>query len=315
MNSDVPVDRDLSWLELNRRFLKDAQDPTLPLLERVKCLANFSSNLDKFFMVRVAELQRRIRAGGRAAAETLAAVTTRVRELVDEQHSCFVNEIRPLLASEGIFLLRPKEVTENQARFLEKHFRRSLLPVLTPLAVDASQPFPYLGNCSLCLVVSIRPSAPSVLPHTTLSVIHIPSQAQPRFVPMPAPAGMHVFMLLEDVIRLHLPAIYKGYDIVSSHAVRITRDADARNRADASLRERRLGAAVRLQHDGDPPPEVLSRLLGQLELSPADLFDGEGFPALSDLSQLYAAIDLPRLKGKPLASIRNDAPAAKRSRA
>ena len=108
MSSDVSVNRELSWLELNRRFLKDAQDPTLPLLERVKRLATFSANLDKFFMVRVAELRRT------SAAETLAAVVTRIHELVDEQQRCFLDEIQPLLASEGIFLLRPKEATKDQ---------------------------------------------------------------------------------------------------------------------------------------------------------------------------------------------------------
>jgi polyphosphate kinase len=296
MNS---ADPELPWLELNRRFLKDAQDPSLPLLERVKCLASFSSNLDKFFMVRVAELQRRVRAGERAAergepsaADTLAAVIARVHELVDEQQSCFINEVQPQLAAEGIFLLRHKEASEEQRRFLEAYFRRSLRPVLTPLAIDAGQPFPNLGNYSLSLVVSIRPSAPSVLPHTTLSVIHIPSQALPRFVPLPAPVGTHVFMLLEDVIRLNLSTIYTGYDIMSSHAIRTTRETDPS--------ERRLGAAVRLQHDGDPPPEVLGRLLSELELSPAHLFEAEGFAAFSDLFELYSAIDLPGLKDKRL---------------
>lgn len=299
MSSDLPVDRELSWLELNRRFLRDAQDPTLPLLERVKRLATFSANLDKFFMVRVAELRRA------AAAETLAAVVARIHELADEQHRCFRDEIQPLLASEGIFLLRPKEAAEDRRRFLGTYFRRTLLPVLTPLAIDSGKPFPYLGNCSLSLVVSIRPSKSSVLPHTTLSVIHVPRRVLPSFVALPAPAGAHAFMLLQDVIRLNLPSIYSGYDIVSSHAIRTTRETDAPDprRAEDSAggsktrrRELRLGAAVRLQHDGSPAPEVLTRLLSELELSPDHLFEGEGFATFGDLLALYAAIDLPRLK-------------------
>ena len=232
MNSDAFVNRELSWLEFNRRVLEEAQDPSVPLLERVKFLAIFSSNLDEFFMIRVAALKRRIAAGDQAAGpdgmsstETLAAVAARVHELVDEQHRCFLEEIQPLLAAEGIFLLRPKEASEEQQRFLEDYFRRMLLPVLTPLAVDPGHPFPYLGNRSLCLVASIRAAVPSVLPHSTLSVIHIPSQVLPRFVPLPDSPGKHSFMLLEDVIRLHLPTIYNGYEIVSSHAIRVTRDA------------------------------------------------------------------------------------------
>jgi len=297
MSSHRFVNRELSWLELNRRFLKDAQDPTLPLLERVKRLATFSANLDKFFMVRVAELKRRARGEGRvadpvasAAAEALAAVVARIHELVEEQNRCFLDEFQPLLASEGVLLLRPKEVGEDQRLFLGTYFRQSLLPVLTPLAIDSGKPFPYLGNCSLSLVVSIRPSKSSVLPHTTMSVIHIPRRGLPSFVALPAPAGTYAFMLLQDVIRMCLSSIYSGYDIVSSHAIRTTRETDA------PLPRGAEGAAVRLQHDGDPPPEVLIRLLSELELSPADLFEGEGFGAFCNLQALYTAIDLPRLK-------------------
>src|SRR2546428_514400 len=316
MNPDAFINRELSWLEFNRRVLEEAQDPSVPLLERVKFLAIFSSNLDECFMVRVATLKRRIEAGdkspgpdGLTPAETKAAMAARIHELVDEQHRCFLEEIQPLLAAEGILLLRPKETSEEQQRFLEDYFRRTLLPVLTPLAVDPGHPFPYLGNRSLCLVASVRPSSPSPLPHSALSVIHIPSQVLPRFVALPDPAGRHVFMLLEDVIRLHLPSIYNGYDILSSHAIRVTRDAvlqppgrpeDLLASIEESLRERRLGTAVRLQHDGDLPPDILATLLDELELSPEDLYEGEGFTAFSDLFQLYTAVDVPRLKDRPL---------------
>jgi polyphosphate kinase len=316
MGPDAFINRELSWLEFNRRVLEEAKDPTVPLLERVKFLSIFSSNLDEFFMVRVAELKRRIHSGdqdtgpdGQTAAVTMAAVVSRVHELVDEQHRCFLEEVQPLLAAEGILLLRPKETNEEQQRFLEEYFRRTLLPVLTPLAVDLGHPFPYLGNRSMCLVASIRSSTPSVLPHTTLSVIHIPSQVLPRFVPLPAQSGKHVFMLLEDVIRLHLPGLYSGYDILSSYAIRVTRDADLQPHGrpedlltsiEESLRERRLGAAVRLQYDADLPVEILRTLLDELELAPEDLYEGEGFTAFSDLFQLYAAVDVPRLKDRPL---------------
>jgi polyphosphate kinase len=316
MNTDAFINRELSWLEFNRRVLEEAQDPSVPLLERVKFLAIFSSNLDECFMVRVATLKRRIEAGDKAPtpdgltpAETKAAMAARIHELVHEQHQCFLEEIQPLLAAEGILLLRPKETSEEQQRFLEDYFRRTLLPVLTPLAVDPGHPFPYLGNRSLCLVASVRPSAPSALPHSTLSVIHIPSQVLPRFVALPDPSGKHVFMLLEDVIRLHLPTIYNGYDILSSHAIRVTRDAvlqppgrpeDLLASIEESLRERRLGTAVRLQHDGDLPPDILATLLDELELSPEDLYEDEGFTAFSDLFQLYSAVDVPRIKDRPL---------------
>jgi len=315
MDANAFVNRELSWLEFNRRVLEEAQDPSVPLLERVKFLAIFSSNLDEFFMVRVATLKRRLHAGeptsgpdGLSAGETLAAVSGRVHELVDEQHRCFLQEIQPLLEAEGVVLLRPKELTGEQQRLLEEYFRRTVLPVLTPLAVDPGHPFPYLGNRSMCLVASMRPAAPSALPHSSLAIIHIPSQVLPRFVPLPDAHGRHVFILLEDVIRLQLPSLYNGYDILSSHAIRVTRDADIQMRGrpedllasiEESLRERRLGTAVRLQYDADLPPDILNTLLEELELQPEDLYEGEGFTAFSDLLQLYAALDVPRLKDAP----------------
>ena len=317
MTPDTLVNRELSWLEFNRRGLEEALDPTVPLLERLKFLAIFSSNLDEFFMIRVAGLKRQIHAGdqergsdGLTAAEAMAAVSARTHELVEEQHRCFLEEIQPRLAAEGIRIMRPKEIDDAQQRFLDEYFRRTLLPIVTPLAIDPGHPFPYLGNLSLCLVASIRPTASSALPHTSLAVVHIPSQVVPRFVALPGPAGQHAFMLLEDVIRLHLPRLYYGYEIRSCHAIRVTRDADIelpRGRGqdlltsiEESLRERRMGTAVRLQYEAALPPAVLAILIDELELSPEDLYEGEGFTAFADLVQLYAALDLPRLKDRPL---------------
>ena len=315
MNADAFVNRELSWLEFNRRVLEEAQDPSVLLLERVKFLAIFSSNLDEFFMVRVAALKRHIAAGDQTAGldglppvDTLAAVATRVHELVEAQRRCFRDEIQPQLAAEGIVLLCPDMVTEGQQHYLDEYFRRTLLPVLTPLAVDAGHPFPYLGNRSPCLVASIRPVAASSLPRSSLSVIHIPTQVLPHLVALPAREGEQAFMLLEDVIRPHLASIYDGYDVLSSHAIRVTRDADlpARGRPhdllasiEAGLRERRLGAAVRLQHDADLPSDILSTLVEELELGPADLYAGTSFMTLEALLQLYEAVNMPRLKDRP----------------
>jgi len=317
-SADRFVNRELSWLEFNRRVLEEAQDESVPLLERVKFLAIFSSNLDEFFMVRAAGLKRRIRAGdterdpdGLTAAETLAAVAARVHQLVDAQHRCFLEDLQPRLASEGIRILRPKEIDETQRAFLVDYFRQTLLPVLTPLAIDPGHPFPHLANRSLCLVASIQAVGASPLPHTSLAVVHIPSSVVPRFVALPGPPDQHAFMLLEDVIRLHLPRLYHGYETLASHAIRVTRDADIplpRGRApdlltsiEENLRERRLGDAVRLQYDADLPPPVLATLVDELELQPDDLYMGEGFAAFSDLFQLYQAVDLPGLRERPLA--------------
>jgi polyphosphate kinase len=194
---------------------------------------------------------------------------------------------------------------------LDEYFHRTLLPVVTPLAIDPGHPFPHLVNRALCLVVSLRPTEPSVLPSATLAVIHIPAQVIPRFIRLPAAPGEHNFMLLEDVIRLYLSRLYRGYEILSSHAIRVTRDADVQPAAgrtagdllkeiEQSLRKRRMGDAVRLQYDPDLPADVLARLVDELELEPADLYAGEGFTAFTDLGQLYSAVDLPRLKDRPL---------------
>jgi polyphosphate kinase len=309
------LNRELSWLEFNRRVLQEAQDRSVPLLERLKFLGIFSANLDEFFMVRMAALKRRLRAGDETAgpdgltpAETVRAVAARVHELAAEQQHCFRTELQPLLAAEDIVLLGPKDAGEEHGDFLAEYFRRTLLPVLTPLSVDPGQPFPYLGNRSLCLIASLRSSLPSARPVSSLSVLHIPSLVLPRFVALPDRARRHVFMPLDDVIRLHLPSLYKGYEVLSGHAIRITRDArltmrdrpgDVLARMEESVRARGLGRAVRLQHDANLSFDVLSMLLDELELGPEDLYEGEGFTAFSDLLQLHAAVDAPRLKDTP----------------
>ena len=318
MNADAFVNRELSWLEFDRRVLEEAEDPTVPLLERVKFLAIVSSNLDEFFMVRVAGLKRRIRAGdgttgpdGLTPAQALAAVAERARSLSDEQHRCFLDQLEPMLAAEGIRVLSPAELTPAQETFLDEHFQRTVLPIVTPLAIDPGHPFPHLGNRSLCLIASLTPSTPSPLPHAALSVVHIPTQVVPRFVPLPAAPGEHAFILLENVIRLYLQRIYHGYTINSCHAIRVTRDADLPvpvgrdedllTEIEESLRDRRMGSAVRLQYDADLPPEILATIVDALELEPADLYEARGFIAFADLFQLYSAVDLPRLKDRPLA--------------
>jgi len=317
MDPALYINRELSWLEFNHRVLEEALDPTVPLLERVKFLAIVSSNLDEFFMVRVAGLKRAIRSGepatgpdGLTPAETLAEVSRRAHELSAHQHRCWMEELQPALEREHVRLVRPKDATSEQRSHLEQYVRRILLPVLTPLAIDPGHPFPHLANRSLCLVASLRAEGPSPLPRTRLVVVHLPSQVVPRFVPLPGDAGQHFFMLLEDVVRLHLPWLYHGYEVDSCHALRVTRDAElapesasAQDLLDAietSLRARRMGTAVRLQYDADLPADVLEVLIDELDLEEEDLYPGAGFTALADLFQLYGAVDAPRLKEPPM---------------
>src|SRR5512144_1379861 len=314
-HSELLINRDLSWLEFNQRVLEEAKSAAVPLLERVKFLAIFSSNLDEFFMVRVAGLKRQLAndpmsdSNGEAPEAILRAISRRVHELTDEQHRCFLETVLPPLTREGLHLVRPEELTREQEQFLEDFFRRTLYPIVTPLAIDPGHPFPYLTNRSLSLVVSLRPVVPSPLPHTELSIVHIPGQVVPRFIQLPAKEGQYAFILLEHVLRRYLPRFYHGFEIVSTHAVRVTRDAEfglVRRRdqdllmtIEQGIRERRMGDAVRLQYDLDLPSEVLRQLIEELELTQDDLYAGQGFTAFTDLFQLYAAANIPRLKDKP----------------
>jgi polyphosphate kinase len=320
MDASTYINRELSWLEFNRRVLEEARDASVPLLERVKFLAIFSANLDEFFMVRVARLKAMLFEGdnssdpdGLTPAEALTAISARVHELAAEQHLCFLNTIMPQLSAEGIHLVRPEEMSAEQERFLEEYFLRMLYPIVTPLAIDPAHPFPYLANRSLCLVVSLRPTLASPLPHTDLSIVNIPTHVAPRFIALPAREGQHAFMLLEDTLRHYLPRLYHGFEIRSCHAIRVTRDADflVSRRRDEDLmmtiekgvRERRMGDAVRLQYDPDLPVGTVTQFVEELELTREDLYPGKGFTAFTDLFQLYAAVNLPRLKDRPQAPV------------
>lgn len=294
MTAGSLVGRTLSWLEANRRVLAQVQDPRVPHLERLKFLAILSSNLDEFFMVCGVELKRAVHVGSERATEDRrsswrATTAARIRALVDAQQRYFLDDIQPRLAATGTLLLRPKDTSEAQRRYLGEHFRRAILPMLTPFAVDPGHPFPYLSNHASYLVASIKPWEPSTLPHTGLSLVHIPRSALPRFIPLPHDTADHAFMLLEDVIRLHLPTLYHDHDILTSHAIRVTRASSRRPL------ERRLGTPVRLEHEGELPPEILVTLLDELDLSPDDVYGGQSFTGFSDLFQLYAAVSGPRL--------------------
>jgi polyphosphate kinase len=307
------IDRDLSWLEFNRRVLEEAKDPSVPLLERLKFLAIFSSNLDEFFMVRVAGLKQRIHNGGQTAesltgAATLKAISQKVHQLGEEQHLCFLDSILPQLTAEGVHLLRLEQLGGEQQQFLEAYFRKTLYPILTPLAIDPGHPFPYLANRSLCLVVSLQAKDASPLPHTELSIVHLPAQVVRRFIQLPSREGQYAFVLLEDVLRHYLPRIYHGFEILSTYAIRVTRDAEfglvrRRNEdllmtIEQGIRERRMGDAVRLQYDPDLSKELLAQLMEELDLSKEDLYPATGFTAFTDLFQLYTAANISRLKDR-----------------
>ncbi len=308
--------REMSWLEFNARVLEEARDPQVPLLERMKFLSIFSSNLDEFFMIRVAGVKHQISAGieevgpdGMPPSQVLESISRRVHELTGIQHRCYNEELTPLLEAQGIRLLSPERLDDKQREYLEDYFRKTLFPLITPLALDPGHPFPHLANKTLCLVAQMRPLKASAIPFSNTAFIHVPSSVVARFIKLPSTPGKHDFILLEDVVRMNVETLFNGYEVKSCVPIRLTRDSDVlidEDNADdlittmeLGLRGRRRGSAVRLQYHSTLPESTLDTLIDQLDLKECDLYPTADFIAFSDLFQFYSALDLPALKDTP----------------
>jgi polyphosphate kinase len=301
------INRELSWLEFNRRVLEEANDPQVPLLERLKFLAIFSSNLDEFFMVRVGGLQQKVQAGiphGSGAdrmppQEQLERISQEVRQMVARQYSSLLEEVLPALEKEGIVLRGAKDLTEAERQHLTEVFHREIFPVLTPLAIDPGHPFPHLLNKSVNLAVVLRRPRDE---EKLFAVVQVPA-VLPRFVPLPAAKG-HAFTPLETVIRLHLPVLFPGMTLEHATMFRVTRDSeyeidddeveDLLKAIEEEIRKRRQGAAVRLEIDSDTRPEVEQFLTNALGLDPLDVYR---IPGLLDLTGLFQVYGLPGYPG------------------
>jgi polyphosphate kinase len=301
------INRELSWLEFNRRVLEEAQDPQVPLLERLKFLAIVSSNLDEFFMVRVGGLQQKVQAHiaqGSGAdrmppAEQLDKISQTVRQMVDQQYQCFMGEVLPALEKEGIVVRGLKDLTPADQQHLREVFLREIFPVLTPLAIDAGHRFPRLLNKSLNVAVLLqRPGHLEKL----FAVVQVPAVLQ-RFLPLPAEKGL-VFTPLETVIRIHLPELFPGMKLESATVFRVTRNSDFEidddevedllKTIEEEVRKRRQGAAVRLEIEADAPVEVEQLLVERLDLDPIDVYR---IPGLLDATGLFQIHNLPGYPG------------------
>ena len=216
--------RELSWLEFNRRVLHEAQDARTPLLERLKFLAIFASNLDEFFQVRVAGLRRQVDAGysertadGLTPDEQLRSITEVARGMVVEQYRCLLEEVVPELARAGVqLLLHLGEATEEDRAHLQEYFQRNVFPVLTPLAVDPAHPFPYISNLSISIAVFLRGADGE----ERFARVKVP-KILPRWVALP---GTHRYLPLEQLIGAHLESLFPGVEILGWHSFRITRE-------------------------------------------------------------------------------------------
>ncbi len=304
--------RELSWLEFNRRVLEEAQDASVPLLERLKFLAIFESNLDEFFMVRVGGLQQKVHSGiayGSGAdrmpvKEQLERIGQTVREMTGQTYHCLMEHVLPGLEREGIVLLAPKDLTEIHRKHLAELFRRDIFPVLTPLAVDPGHPFPHLLNKSLNLAVILQRPGNS---ERLFAVVQVPS-VLPRFVPLPTEPGAmprDVFTPLENVIRMHLPELFPGMQIEHDTVFRVTRYSDIeidddevedlRKTIEEEVRRRRRGVAVRLQIESNAPTEAEQFLMTALDLDPTDVYRHPGLLDLTGLFQIHSLPGYPHL--------------------
>ncbi len=302
--ADRFLDRELSWLHFNKRVLELAEDPNLPLLERVRFLAIFTSNLDEFFMVRVAGLKRRIAAGvavraasGLLPREVLEQIWSTTNELMQRQAELFRDVIVPELAKEEIELLRWSDLDRDEQKQMKKLFKERVFPVLTPLAVDPAHPFPYISGLSLNLAVLVR--NPKTKKEHFARVKVPPIFA--RFVPV----GEQRFVPLEDVIAEHLKLLFPGMQVIAVHTFRVTRNEDLEVEEDDAenllaalekeLLRRRFGPPVRLEVEENIDEHILELLISELGVSAAEVYR---IPGPLDLRGLLTIADIDRAELK-----------------
>ncbi len=298
------INRELSWLDFNDRVLQLAEGEQIPLLERVKFCAIYTTNLDEFYMVRVAGIRDQIDAGvenpgqdGRTPSETIALIRARVLELGRRLTDCFEGELRPALADNDIQLVGVRELDEDQRAELAAHFQKKIFPALTPLAVAPGRPFPYISNLSLSLAVMVRDP---VTDQTVFARVKVPTEILPRFVALKQAAPAPTLLVpLEDVIAHHLDALFPGMEIVDSNVFRVTRDADLEVSDDAAdllqavedeLRRRRFGEIVRVEVGGDISQRLLAELSGLLGVDDEEVYPVQG---LLDMGALWQIVRLP----------------------
>jgi len=298
------INRELSWLEFNQRVLEESRDRRHPLLERVKFLSIVSSNLDEFFMIRVAAIREQVLAGvaettpdGRTPLQQLQAIHDRVERMIRDMAACFRDDILPALGAAGITLLKTSALTAEERSLLTDLFSREIYPVLTPLAFDPGHPFPYISNLSLSLAVVVR-TPEGVERFARVKVPDVLS----RLVQIPGGVGTSFrFVWLEDLISANLGMLFPGMEVIESYAFRVTRNADIEIQEDEaedlirsieeSIRLRRFGSVVRVGVEDTMPDRIKDILVENLEVTPHEVY--RLHPPLG-LSHLAALMKVPR---------------------
>jgi polyphosphate kinase len=307
------LNRELSWLDFNARVLALAEDPGTPLLERAKFLAIFSSNLDEFYMVRVAGLKRRLKAGlpmrggdRSSLRNQLEMITERAADLVTRHAACFGEEVRPKLAAEGIEVVRWSELDAPERERLRTYFREQVFPVLTPLAVDPAHPFPYISSRSLNLAVALRD--PGGSGSELFARVKVPNNV-PRFVTVQNDSRGARFLPVEELIATHLDQLFSGMQVLEWHLFRVTRNAelevdedrdeDLLQALERELAQRRFGPPVRLEVAASISDHVLDLLARELDMDSDDVLRVPGLLDLSALWQVFGECDRDDLKDRP----------------
>jgi polyphosphate kinase len=316
------LNRDLCQLEFFKRVLEEATDKSTPVLERLKFLSVFSSNLDEFFMVRVSGIKEMLpiedigpMPGELLPIEQLSAIRKRVLPLVEEQTRCLRDDVLPELAANGVVIAPYKTLSKDEKRSLAQYFMKNIFLVLTPQAVDPARPFPYISNLSLNIGLTVEGN-----PEDTLAGTPIGTEARfvrikvPPVVPrlIPVNPGELKFALVEEVIEANIHALFPSMHLSKGHLFRVTRDADVEIRDDKaadllalikeSLRERRFGLPVRLEVASSMPSEMVEYLTKSLKIEPDDVYKIDGLLDIPHLMELYS-LDKPELKDKPLKAV------------
>lgn len=307
--------RELSWLRFNERVLHEAFDPRNPLLERLKFMAIFSSNLDEYFMVRISGLKQQVAAqvtkrtpDGMTPQEQLDAIHNELKPTVIRQHQYFSQELKPQLTQAGIRLLNYEDLSEQQVESLQTYFLEQIFPVLTPLAVDPGHPFPYISSLSLNLAVVVKDRENG---EAHFARVKVPDQL-PRLVALPIPKGSTDLrwwgVPIEQVITRNLSKLFPGMEIQTCHPFRITRNADFELEEDEAddlllaieqeLRKRRFGSVMRMEIQVGTPPDLQATLMEEMDLVDQDVYAVEGLLSLSDLFAL-SSLPFPELKDPP----------------
>lgn len=304
------LNRELSWLEFNARVLEEAVDESNPLLERAKFLSIFSSNLDEFFMVRVAGLREQAfgalapqdpPADGLSATEQLDLIAEKTQQLVDRQYACWNDSVRPALAEAGVRILSEDDLSIDQRKTVDAYFRQRVLPVLTPMAIDPSHPSPRFHNRGLYLAAKLR-RLKGIGPETLFAVVQLP-QMTPRFIPT-EPGQTQDFLLVEEVVANRLPEVFGGYEILSCGSFRMTRDMDydlldeegddMLRAIESRLRQRQRSEAVRVEASTDLDDELLGMLVTEEELRVAPEGDQASY---GEVYRIDGPLDLTALMG------------------